>query len=56
MKQLLEDLDLTEIAEQLREEIAASKGQKRAKLIKRLRDFVKERLPDWKELSFERDE
>ena len=37
LKQLLEDLELNETAEQLREEIAASKGQKRAKLIKRLR-------------------
>ena len=37
LKQLLEDLNLKEVAEQLREEIATSKGQKRAKLIKRLR-------------------
>ncbi|MFM7265343.1 MAG: DNA-directed RNA polymerase subunit gamma, partial [Cyanobium sp.] len=37
LKSLLEDLNLAEIAEQLREEISASKGQKRAKLIKRLR-------------------
>ena len=37
LKQLLEDLDLPVVAEQLREEIAGSKGQKRAKLIKRLR-------------------
>ena len=34
---MLSDLELNEIAEQLREEISASKGQKRAKLIKRLR-------------------
>ena len=32
-----EDLDLKEVADQLREEITESKGQKRAKLIKRLR-------------------
>jgi len=37
LKRLLEDLNLTEIAEQLREDISGSKGQKRAKLIKRLR-------------------
>jgi DNA-directed RNA polymerase subunit beta' len=37
LKQLLEDLNLKEVAEQLREDIATSKGQKRAKLIKRLR-------------------
>lgn len=37
LKQLLEDLDLETVAEKLREEIANSKGQKRAKLIKRLR-------------------
>ena len=37
LKQLLEDLDLPVVAEQLREDIAGSKGQKRAKLIKRLR-------------------
>ena len=34
LKQLLEDLDLNEVAEELREEITNSKGQKRAKLIK----------------------
>ena len=37
LKQLLEDLELTQAAEQLREDISSSKGQKRAKLIKRLR-------------------
>ena len=37
LEQLLEDLSLEEVAEQLREEINGSKGQKRAKLIKRLR-------------------
>ena len=35
--QLLQDLDLEGVAEKLREDIANSKGQKRAKLIKRLR-------------------
>ncbi len=37
LMRLLEDLQLEETAEQLRETIATSKGQKRAKLIKRLR-------------------
>ena len=37
LMRLLEDLNLEETAEQLRETIATSKGQKRAKLIKRLR-------------------
>jgi DNA-directed RNA polymerase subunit beta' len=37
LKQLLQDIDLDTEAEKLREEIAVSKGQKRAKLIKRLR-------------------
>lgn len=37
VQRLLEDLDLTPEAEKLREEILASKGQKKAKLIKRLR-------------------
>ncbi len=37
LKRLLEDLQLEETAEMLRETIATSKGQKRAKLIKRLR-------------------
>ena len=37
LMRLLEDLQLEETAEQLREMIATSKGQKRAKLIKRLR-------------------
>ena len=37
LQQLLEDLELEATAERLREEIANSKGQKRAKLIKRLR-------------------
>ena len=51
LKQLLEDIDLGETAEQLREEIAASKGQKRAKLIKRLRvidNFIATNArPEW---------
>jgi len=37
LMQLLQDLDLEGVAEKLREDIANSKGQKRAKLIKRLR-------------------
>ncbi|NJM96473.1 MAG: DNA-directed RNA polymerase subunit gamma [Phormidesmis sp. RL_2_1] len=37
LKRLLEDLQLEETAEQLRDAISTSKGQKRAKLIKRLR-------------------
>ncbi len=37
LQRLLEDLDLETTAEKLREDIANSKGQKRAKLIKRLR-------------------
>ena len=49
--QLLSDIPLEEEAERLREEIAASKGQKRAKLIKRLRvidNFIATGAkPDW---------
>ncbi|MEM6423739.1 MAG: DNA-directed RNA polymerase subunit gamma [Cyanobacteria bacterium P01_D01_bin.128] len=37
LQRLLEDLDLEGVAEKLREDIATAKGQKRAKLIKRLR-------------------
>ncbi|MBP0000336.1 MAG: DNA-directed RNA polymerase subunit gamma [Cyanobacteria bacterium SID2] len=37
IKRLLEDIDLDSEAEKLREEISNAKGQKRAKLIKRLR-------------------
>ncbi|MFZ4639758.1 MAG: DNA-directed RNA polymerase subunit gamma [Nodosilinea sp.] len=37
LQQLLKDMDLETVAEKLREDIANSKGQKRAKLIKRLR-------------------
>ena len=51
LKRLLEDLQLEETAEQLRETIATSKGQKRAKLIKRLRvidNFIATgSKPDW---------
>ena len=51
LKRLLEDLQLEETAEQLRETIANSKGQKRAKLIKRLRvidNFIATgSKPDW---------
>ncbi len=51
LKRLLEDLQLEETAEQLRDTIATSKGQKRAKLIKRLRvvdNFVATgSKPDW---------
>ena len=51
LQRLLQDLDLEKEAEQLREEIANSKGQKRAKLIKRLRvidNFIATgSQPDW---------
>ena len=51
LKRLLEDLQLEETAEMLRETIATSKGQKRAKLIKRLRvidNFIATGSnPDW---------
>lgn len=55
LQRLLQDLDLEAEAEQLREEIATAKGQKRAKLIKRLRvidNFVAtQSKPDWMVLS-----
>ncbi len=55
LQQLLQDLDLEADAESLREEIANSKGQKRAKLIKRLRvvdNFVATgSKPDWMVLN-----
>ncbi len=55
LQRLLQDLDLDSEAERLREEIAASKGQKRAKLIKRLRvidNFIATgSKPDWMVLS-----
>ncbi|MGC9504093.1 DNA-directed RNA polymerase subunit gamma [Baaleninema sp.] len=51
IKRLLEDLDLEAEAEKLREDIANAKGQKRAKLIKRLRvidNFIATgSRPDW---------
>jgi len=51
LKRLLQDLELEVEAEQLREEIAQAKGQKRAKLIKRLRvidNFIATgSQPDW---------
>lgn len=51
LQQLLQDITLDEEAEKLREEIAVSKGQKRAKLIKRLRvidNFIATgSKPDW---------
>ncbi len=51
LKVLLQNINLTEEAEKLREEIANSKGQKRAKLIKRLRvidNFIATgSRPDW---------
>ncbi|MDC0834894.1 DNA-directed RNA polymerase subunit gamma [Leptolyngbya valderiana BDU 20041] len=51
IKRLLEDLELEAEAEKLREDIANAKGQKRAKLIKRLRvidNFIATgSRPDW---------
>ncbi len=56
IQRLLEDLDLEAEAEKLREEITAAKGQKRAKLIKRLRvidNFIAtQSQPEWMVLSF----
>ncbi|MEO1211851.1 MAG: DNA-directed RNA polymerase subunit gamma, partial [Cyanobacteria bacterium J06638_20] len=56
LQQLLQDLNLEQEAEKLREEIATAKGQKRAKLIKRLRvidNFVATgSKPDWMVLSY----
>jgi DNA-directed RNA polymerase subunit beta' len=55
LQQLLQDLNLEAEAEQLREEIATAKGQKRAKLIKRLRvidNFIAtQSKPEWMVLS-----
>ncbi|MBD3881173.1 DNA-directed RNA polymerase subunit gamma [Phormidium tenue FACHB-886] len=55
LQRLLQDLNLEQEAETLREDIASAKGQKRAKLIKRLRvidNFVATRSqPDWMILS-----
>ena len=51
LKQLLKDLDLQSIAEEIREEVIKSKGQKRARLIKRLRvidNFIATKSrPEW---------
>lgn len=56
VQRLLQDLNLEAEAENLREEIANSKGQKRAKLIKRLRvidNFVATgNCPDWMVLEY----
>lgn len=56
IQRLLEDLNLEETAENLREEISNAKGQKRAKLIKRLRvidNFIAtQSRPDWMVLSY----
>jgi DNA-directed RNA polymerase subunit beta' len=55
VQRLLQDLDLEGEAERLREEMTGSKGQKRAKLIKRLRvidNFVATQShPDWMVLT-----
>ncbi|MGA7933614.1 MAG: DNA-directed RNA polymerase subunit gamma [Kovacikia sp.] len=55
LQRLLQDIELEKVAEQLREEIANSKGQKRAKLIKRLRvidNFIATgSKPDWMVLA-----
>jgi DNA-directed RNA polymerase subunit beta' len=55
LQRLLQDLDLDTEAEKLREEIATAKGQKRAKLIKRLRvidNFIATgSQPDWMVLT-----
>jgi DNA-directed RNA polymerase subunit beta' len=56
VQRLLEDLQLEEEAEKLREQISESKGQKRAKLIKRLRvidNFIATgSRPEWMILSY----
>jgi len=56
IQRLLQDINLESEAEKLREEVANSKGQKRAKLIKRLRvidNFVATgSQPDWMILSY----
>ncbi|MEB3308839.1 MAG: DNA-directed RNA polymerase subunit gamma [Snowella sp.] len=55
IQRILEELNLEEVAEKLREEILDSKGQKRAKLIKRLRvidNFIATNSqPEWMVLS-----
>ncbi len=56
MQRLLQEINLEEEAERLREEIANAKGQKRAKLIKRLRiidHFIATgSSPDWMILTY----
>jgi DNA-directed RNA polymerase subunit beta' len=56
LQRLLQDIPLDEEAERLREDIATSKGQKRAKYIKRLRvidNFIATgSLPDWMILDY----
>ncbi len=56
LQRLLQDIPLDDEAERLREEIATSKGQKRAKYIKRLRvidNFIATgSLPDWMILDY----
>jgi DNA-directed RNA polymerase subunit beta' len=56
VQRLLEDLQMEEEAEKLREQISESKGQKRAKLIKRLRvidNFIATgSRPEWMILSY----
>ncbi len=56
LQRLLQDLNLEEQAETLREDIGHAKGQKRAKLIKRLRvidNFIATgSKPDWMVLSY----
>jgi DNA-directed RNA polymerase subunit beta' len=56
LQRLLQDLELEKTAETLREEIQTSKGQKRAKYIKRLRvidNFIATRsLPSWMILEY----
>ncbi|AFY76203.1 MAG: DNA-directed RNA polymerase subunit gamma [Hydrococcus sp. C42_A2020_068] len=55
IQRLLQEINLEEVAEKLREEIIESKGQKRAKLIKRLRvidNFIATgSKPEWMVLS-----
>ncbi|NJR39453.1 MAG: DNA-directed RNA polymerase subunit gamma [Leptolyngbyaceae cyanobacterium CSU_1_4] len=56
LQRLLQDLELENTAEKLREDILTSKGQKRAKYIKRLRvidNFIATRsLPSWMILEY----
>jgi DNA-directed RNA polymerase subunit beta' len=56
LQRLLQDLELEKTAETLREDIQTSKGQKRAKFIKRLRvidNFIATRsLPSWMILEY----